>query len=508
MWDKRTLHAPRGSRLIERTSSGRARPTAEPIPARRSSSVAQPEQTRARPVAGDGAPLPKTVDGIRDYVRERGVRFLFAQFVDMHGKPNAKLVPAHHLDELFEDGAGFAGFAAGDIGQRPSDPDLEAMPDPASFTPLPWRPDVARLACDVRVEGKPWPYCPRTILRRALARARTLGYEMKLGAELEYFLVRREADGTLAPADTRDTLAQPCYDMRALTRSLDFVGEVATHVTALGWDNYATDHEDANGQFEQNFAYADALETCDRAIFFRYMVESLAAERGLIATFMPKPFGHLTGNGCHFHVSLWRDGRNAFAACAEADPRGLGLSAEAYRFIAGLKAHASAYVALTAPTVNSYKRLVIGSRSGSAWAPVYISYGHNNRTQMLRVPAPGRIEDRTVDGSCNPYLGASAMLAAGLDGIERELDPGEPTSELNLHELDEAQRAELGIELLPANLLDATRALERDDVLRDALGSCEHEDYIDYFVRVKQDEWQRAHNEVTAWELDRYLQLY
>lgn len=467
----------------------------------------QLEDTQTHPPAGASG-LPQTVEEIRAYVRQRGVRFLFAQFVDMHGKPNAKLVPAHHLDDLFEQGAGFAGFAAGDIGQRPSDPDLEAMPDPASFTPLPWRPDVARLACDVYVQGRPWPYCPRTILRRALARAREQGYELKLGAELEYFLLRRAEDGSLVPADSQDTLAQPCYDMRALTRSLDFVSEVADHVTALGWDNYATDHEDANGQFEQNFAFADALRTCDRAIFFRYMVESLAAERGLIATFMPKPFAHLTGNGCHFHVSLWRDGRNLFEADPAEDPRGLGLSQEAYRFVAGLKAHAGAYVALTAPTVNSYKRLVIGSRSGSAWAPVYVSYGHNNRTQMLRVPGPGRIEDRTVDGSCNPYLAATGMLAAGLDGIARGLDPGEPTSELDLHELSDAERAGLGIELLPANLLDATRALERDDVLREALGSCEREDYADYFVRVKQREWQRAHEEITPWELERYLQLY
>jgi glutamine synthetase len=485
-----------------------------PSPQKEPSSVPQTEEIQAQspagaaPALGSQAHLPQTIEEVRTYVRRRGVRFLFAQFVDMHGKPNAKLVPAHHLDDLFEQGAGFAGFAAGDIGQRPSDPDLEAMPDPASFTPLPWRPEVARLACDVHVEGEPWPYCPRTILRRQLTRARALGYELKLGAELEYFLVRRREDGSIEPADSRDTLAQPCYDMRALTRSLDFVGEVAEHVTALGWDNYATDHEDANGQFEQNFAFADALTTCDRAIFFRYMVESLAAERGLIATFMPKPFGHLTGNGCHFHVSLWREGRNLFEADPASDPRGMGLSAEAYSFIGGLKAHASAYVALTAPTVNSYKRLTIGSRSGSAWAPVYISYGHNNRTQMLRVPGPGRVEDRTVDGSCNPYLAATALLAAGLDGIERGLDPGEPTGSLNLHELDEQQRAALGIELLPANLLDATRALARDDVLREALGRCEREDYADYFVGVKQSEWHRAHEEVTAWELERYLQLY
>jgi glutamine synthetase len=303
-------------------------------------------------------------------------------------------------------------------------------------------------------------------------------------------------------------MEQPCYDMRALTRNLDFVGDISRYLDDLGWDNYATDHEDANGQFEQNFAYADALTTCDRAVFFRYMVEALAQERGLIATFMPKPFGHLTGNGCHFHMSLWKDGANVFDADPANDPNGMGLSSDAYGFIGGLKAHAKAYIALTAPTVNSYKRLVVGSSSGSAWAPVYISYGRNNRTQMLRIPDAGRIEDRTVDGSCNPYLAATAILASGLDGMAQSLDPGDPTSDLNLHDLDGPRLAELGIELLPENLLDATRALERDDVLRDALGPCGREDYVDYFVSIKREEWRRAHNEITTWELEHYLQLF
>jgi glutamine synthetase len=451
---------------------------------------------------------PTSREDVERYIAEHDIEFLFAQFVDMHGKPNAKLVPARLLDGLLADGAGFAGFAAGEIGQQPHDPDLAAMPDVRSLTPLPWRPDVARLACDVHVEGEEWPYCPRTILRRQLDRARGMGYEFMLGTELEYFLVRKREDGSIELADPLDTLDQPCYDMRALTRSLDFVTDVARHVTTLGWDNYATDHEDANGQFEQNFEFADALTTCDRAIFFRYMVESLAQERGLIATFMPKPFDHLTGNGAHFHMSLWRDGENLFEADPADDPRGMGLSQLAYNFIGGLKAHARAYIALTAPTVSSYKRLVVGTRSGSSWAPVYVSYGYNNRTQMLRIPAAGRIEDRTVDGSCNPYLGAAAVLAAGLDGIERELDPGEPTTELNLHELTDAQRAELGVELLPGNLLDATRELEKDDVLRKALGHTGREDYVDYYVKTKQAEWEEWHNEVTPWEIKRYLQLF
>jgi glutamine synthetase len=451
---------------------------------------------------------PTTADDVRKIVKDRGIEFLFAQFVDMHGKPSAKLVPAHHLDDLLSEGAGFAGFAAGDIGQGPDDPDMIAMPDPATLTILPWRPTVARLACDVVVEGEAWPFCPRTILRRAIDRAAEQGYELKIGAELEYFLLRRAEDGSLALADPLDTLDQPCYDMRALTRNLDFVSEVSHAVTELGWDNYATDHEDANGQFEQNFQFADVLTTCDRAIFFRYMVESLAQQRGLIATFMPKPFSHLTGNGCHFHLSLWRDGVNVFEADRADDPRGLGLSELGYQFIGGLKAHARAYIAVTAPTVNSYKRLVVGApSSGATWAPAYVSYGYNNRTQMLRVPAPGRIEDRTVDGSCNPYLAATAMLSAGLDGIARGLDPGDPNSQ-NLYTMPAADREAAGIETLPANLLDATRELAGCDVLRAGLGHTRDGDYVDYFVEVKQREVQSAHEQITQWELDRYLQLY
>ena len=460
---------------------------------------------RSPAMAGsDGA----TIADVRRAIESEGVEFLFAQFVDMHAKPCAKLVPAVELDALLQDGAGFAGFAAGDIGQTPDSPDLIAMPDVSSFVQLPWRPQIGWFAGDAYVEGKSWPYCPRTILRRQLKRACEAGFEFKLGCELEYFLVRRREDGGIEVADTLDTLDQPCYDVRALTRSFDFLAEVVRNVNALGWGMYATDHEDANGQFEQNFGFADALTTCDRAVFFRYMVEAMAQERGLIATFMPKPFAHLTGNGCHFHMSLWRDGENLFMPPGDEDRHGVGLSELGYRFVAGLKAHAKSYLALTAPTVNSYKRLVVAApTSGSTWAPTYIAYGYNNRTMMLRIPAAGRIEDRTVDGSCNPYLAAAAVLAAGLDGIERELDPGPPAAG-NMHETSAAEREQMGIETLPANLLDATRELEADEVLRAALGSTGDGDYVDYFIARKRREWQAAHEQITPWELDRYLQLF
>src|SRR5918994_4015830 len=401
-------------------------------------------------------------------MQDRGVEFVFAQFVDMYARPSAKLVPVGSrdaFDGLLEDGAGFAGFAAGEIGQVPSDPDIAAIPDLASFTPVPWEPTVARFACDITVDGEEWPYDPRTILRRQVDRARTAGFELMMGLELEYFLLRGTGDGGIELADPLDDLEKPCYDLKGLTRNYEFLTTVSRYVNELGWGNYANDHEDANGQFEQNFAYADALSSCDRAIFFRYMVHTLAQQRGMLATFMPKPFTHLTGNGCHFHMSLWDGDDNLFLD--DDDPRGLGLSELAYNFIGGLKEHARAYSAVTAPTVNSYKRLKLGTTtSGATWSPVWISYGYNNRTQMLRIPGPGRIEDRTIDGSCNPYLAAAAVFAAGLDGIERSLDAGEPNAD-NLYSFSYDELKARGLETLPSNLLMATTELAQDEVLRE-----------------------------------------
>jgi glutamine synthetase len=444
-----------------------------------------------------------TLEEIQAASETRGIEFYFAQFVDLYARPSAKLVPASNLGDLVGEGAGFAGFAAGEIGQLPSDPDMAAIPDLRSFTPVPWEPTLARFACDIYVEGEEWPYCPRTILRRMLDRAQTKGYEFKIGLELEYFLVRQRDDGSIEVADPLDTLEKPCYDLRGLTRNFEFLTTISKYCNELGWGNYANDHEDANGQFEQNITYADALTSCDRAIFFRYMVHTLAQQQGLLATFMPKPFSNLTGNGCHFHMSLWDGETNLFLD--ESDPRGFGLSETAYHFIGGLKEHAGAYSAITASTVNSYKRLKLGTTtSGATWSPVWISYGYNNRTQMLRIPGPGRIEDRTIDGACNPYLAATAVLAAGLDGIENRIDPGEPNSD-NLYAHSYEELTERGLRTLPTNLLAATQELERDDVLRAALGRGRDEDYLDYFVGVKREEWSRYHEQVTPWELNEYL---
>jgi glutamine synthetase len=448
------------------------------------------------------------LEEIQKIAKGRGVEFFFAQFVDMYGRPSAKLVPARNLEDLVTEGAGFAGFAAGEIGQFPSDPDIAAMPDLDSFTLVPWQENLARFACDVTVDGEPWPYCPRTILRNVVARAKELGYDFKLGLELEYFLVKRRADGSIEIADAQDTLEKPCYDMAGLTRQYDFLTTVSKYCNELGWGNYANDHEDANGQFESNFEYDDALVTADRAIFFRYMVHAMAQERGHLATFMPKPFAHLTGNGAHLHVSLWDPAgrKNLFAD--DKDPRGLGLSSLAYSFLGGVIDHAEAVLAVGAPTVNSYKRIGVGApTSGATWSPAYATYGMNNRTQAIRIPAPGRIEIRAIDGSANPYLAAAALLGAGLDGVDRNADPGEPNTE-NLYELSEAEVAKRGIKTLPATLLDAVRILKDDAVLQDWLGQGVGESYVDYFVKTKTTEFSEYHAGVSDWERKRYLTLF
>jgi glutamine synthetase len=433
-----------------------------------------------------------------------GVEFLFAMFVDMHGKPCAKMVPVSAIDGLLSDGAGFAGFAAGPMGQTPSSPDILAMPDLSSYMPAPWRPGLGIIQCDPYVLGEPWPFAPRVILRRQLERLAEAGLFLNVGAEVEYFLVRRSAAGGIEVADPLDQAKAPCYDARALTRMYDHLTTVSRHMNTLGWANYANDHEDANGQFEQNFKYADPMTTADRVIVFRYMVHALAAEAGMLATFMPKPFSNLTGNGLHMHLSM-RDENDAELFMDSSDNRGLGMSALGYSFIAGLLEHAQALTAITCPTVNSYKRLASAAPdSGAAWSPVFATYGGNDRTHMLRVPDPGRVENRCIDGSSNPYLTISALAAAGLDGIERKLNPGDPC-ELNLLKLTEDEAEERGLVSMPMTLWHALEHLVGDDVLREGLGKTCDGDYVDYFVTTKRSEVRSSHSEVTPWELNRYL---
>ena len=446
--------------------------------------------------------------GLREQAERDGIEFFFAMFVDMHGKACAKLVPASSFDMLINDGVGFAGFAAGPLGQTPADPDMIAIPDPASYVAAPWQPGLAILQCDIHVEGEPWPYAPRVILKNQLARLAERDVIFNVGVEAEYFLVRRSDGGGIEVADPLDVAELPCYDAKGLTRMYDHLTTVSTYMNRLGWSNYANDHEDGNGQFEQNFKYADALTTADRAIVFRFMIHTLAHQSGMAATFMPKPFTHLTGNGLHMHSSLWSPAGDELFMAGDEDARGLGLSDMAYSFAAGIIDHGRALAGVCAPTVNSYKRIGVGApTSGATWAPSYVTYGGNNRTQMLRVPEPGRIENRGVDGSANPYLAFTVVLAAGLDGIDRGLDPGEP-NRTNLFELSPEEVAGRGIKSMPPTLVDAVSELEGDGVLRSALGTVPGGDYVDYFASTKRAEFGDYHSQVSDWEISRYLTLY
>jgi glutamine synthetase len=452
--------------------------------------------------------MPDVEGELRARAAADGVEFFFALFVDMHGRPCAKMVPVEALAVMLGGGSGFAGFAAGPMGQSPADPDMIAVPDVASYTLAPWQPGLAVLHCDISVEGEPWPYTPRLILKRMVEKARARGLDYQVGVEAEYFLVRRDGDNGIEVADPLDRMAGPCYDAKGLTRMYDHLTTVSRYMNQLGWENYANDHEDANGQFEQNFRYADALTSADRLIFFRYMVHTIAHNAGLAATFMPKPFANLTGSGLHLHSSLWDATSGAELFADPADPRELGMSQLGYQYIAGLIDHGPALAGVTCPTVNSYKRMGVGApQSGATWAPAYATYGGNNRTQMLRVPEAGRVENRAVDGSANPYLAMAAQLAAGLDGIDRGLDPGEPNKD-NLYLLSADEVGGRGIRTMPPTLLHAMDELVADDVMRDALGKTADGDYVDYYAKVKREEFHAWHSVVSDWEVERYLTLF
>jgi glutamine synthetase len=452
--------------------------------------------------------MPDVEGELRARAAADRVEFFFALFVDMHGRPCAKMVPVEALGVMLGGGSGFAGFAAGPMGQSPADPDMIAVPDVTSYTLAPWQPGLAVLHCDISVEGEPWPYTPRLILKRMLEKARARGLDYQVGVEAEYFLVRRDGDKGIEVADPLDRMAGPCYDAKGLTRMYDHLTTVSKYMNQLGWENYANDHEDANGQFEQNFRFADALTSADRLIFFRYMVQTIAHRAGLAATFMPKPFANLTGSGLHLHSSLWDATTGAELFADPADRRGLGMSQLGYQYIAGLIDHGPALAGVTCPTVNSYKRMGVGAPvSGATWAPAYATYGGNNRTQMLRVPEGGRVENRAVDGSANPYLAMAAQLAAGLDGIDRGLDPGEPNQD-NLYLLSADEVASRGIRTLPPTLLHAMDELVADDVMRDALGKTADGDYVDYYAKVKREEFHAWHSVVSDWEVERYLTLF
>jgi glutamine synthetase len=431
---------------------------------------------------------------LAELAAQSGTKFILALFVDLRGKPCAKLVPVEAVDLLATDGVGFAGYAVGAMGQEPKDPDLMAIPDVASFTPIPFVKDgLAIVHCDPHVEGEPWPYAPRVILKSLIARAADAGFEPWVGAEVEYFLLHRDADGGLSVADPADNAAQPCYDARGVTRMYDHLTAISTAMNQLGWSNYANDHEDGNGQFEQNFEYSDALTTADRVVTLRYLLSVIAAERGMVATFMPKPFTDKTGSGLHLHMSLTSAGTPVFPA--DDDQRGLGLSETAYAFVGGILEHACALQAVVAPTVNSYKRTgAVTTSSGASWAPRTPTYGGNDRTHYIRVPDPARVELRGGDGSANPYLAIAAALGAGIDGIKRSADPG-------------AVGQGTAGRPLPPTLLHAVEEFEADPVITGVLDTV-GEGVAAYFAKVKRDEFFSYHSAVSPWEIDNYLTAF
>ena len=422
--------------------------------------------------------------------KDRDIKYFLISYTDLFGTQRAKLVPAAAIGEMQKAGAAFAGFATW-LDMTPADSDLFALPDPASLIQLPWRPSVGWLAADLWMDGKEVDHAPRNVLKRVLAAAGSKGYELKTGVECEFFLVTPSGDRI---ADASDHQTKPCYDQAALMRRYDVITEICDSMLALGWSPYQNDHEDANGQFEMNWQYDNALVTADRHAFFKYMVKSIAEKHGLRATFMPKPFSNLTGNGCHAHVSVWQGKKNLFA-----DPKGeLGLSKLGYNFIGGVVHNAEPLCALLNPTVNSYKRInAPRTVSGATWSPNTVTYAGNNRTHMIRIPESGRFELRLGDGAANPYLLQAGILVAGLDGIANKRDPGKRL-DINMytegHTVKNAKR-------LPLNLLDALRLLAKSSVLKSGLG----EAFVSSYLKLKHDDWNAYAQHLTQWERDTTL---
>jgi glutamine synthetase type III len=422
--------------------------------------------------------------------KERGIKYFLISYTDLFGTQRAKLVPAAAIGAMQKTGAGFAGFATW-FDMTPADPDVFALPDPSSLVQLPWKPEVGWLAADPWMSGKPVEQAPRNVLKRVVGVAHSAGYELKTGVECEFFLIAPDGDQV---SDAADRQEKPCYDQSALMRRYDVISEICDGMLALGWNAYQNDHEDANGQFEMNWEYDKALVTADRHAFFKYMAKSVAEKHGLRATFMPKPFAKLTGSGCHAHVSLWKDSTNLFEDAKDE----VGLSRLGYSFIGGVLHSAEPLCAFLNPTVNSYKRINAPvTTSGATWSPNTATYTGNNRTHMIRIPESGRFELRLPDGSANPYLLQAAILAAGLDGMRHERDPGKRL-DINMytdgHKLGEVKR-------LPLNLLDALRALEKSAVLRDAFGPA----FIASYLKLKREDWNAYARHLTQWERDTTL---
>ena len=428
------------------------------------------------------------------FAKDNNVKYFMISFTDLFGGQRAKLVPTAAIADMQVEGAGFAGFATY-LDMTPAHPDMLAVPDPDSVIQLPWKPDVAWVAGDCFMAGEPVAQAPRNTLKRQIAQAATHSMRVKTGIEAEFFLTN--LDGTEI-SDEYDTAEKPCYDQQAVMRRYDVISEICDYMLQLGWGPYQNDHEDANGQFEMNFEYDDVLATADKHSFFKFMTKSVAEKHGFRATFMPKPFEGLTGNGCHAHISVWDKAgkKNAFAD----DTKDLGLSESGRHFLGGIMKHATAMCAITNPTVNSYKRINAPvTSSGATWAPNTVTWTSNNRTHMVRVPGPGRFELRLPDGATNPYLLQAVILAAGLSGVEAKDDPGKRL-EINMY--TEGHKAR-GAKKLPLNLLDALRAFDKSRELKSALG----EEFSAAFLKLKHEEWNRYASHFSQWERENTLDI-
>ena len=425
--------------------------------------------------------------------KEKKIKYFLISFVDLFGVLRSKLVPAHAIKEMQEIGAGFAGFAAW-LDMTPADSDMFGIPDPDSLIQLPWNKEVGWLASDLWMNGKPVDASPRVMLKKQIKKLSKQGLTMKSGVECEYFLI--SPDGS-SIADPRDTQSKPCYDQSALMRRYDLIKEICDCMIEMGWGPYQNDHEDANGQFEMNWDYSDCLKTADRHTFFKYMVKTIAEKHSLRATFMPKPFENLTGNGCHAHISVWDGKKNKFLDKSNE----LGLTKMAYNFLGGVIKHASSLSAFFNPTINSYRRInAPPTKSGASWSPSSISYTGNNRTHMIRIPDPGRFELRLMDGSANPYLLQASVLAAGINGIKNKIDPGKPLH-CNMYE-DFAKYPDLP--KLPDELDQSLKKLKQNKEMNEAFGT----DVIDSYIKLRSTEIKEFNNvekfdkskPITKWE--------
>lgn len=446
------------------------------------------------PVAPDAAQLAA-----------RGVKYLLPSYVDLHGVSKSKMVPLDHYERMLGGSELCTGAALEGIPQDVSDEEVASHPDPASCRVLPWNREIAWYASDLWCRGAPFDACSRNILKRAVAKAAGMGYTMKLGMEAEFFVLQDTPDGGYRPLSDRKHLEKPAYDVSRLLDNYGWMNELVTAMNELGWGVYSFDHEDGIGQFEIDFNYFDVLTMADNFVFFRWMAHEIARRHGGFASFMPKPYGDRAGSGAHFNVSLAdpASGRNLFASSD--DPRGCGLTRLGYQFVAGVLRHLPAICAVVAPTVNSYKRLILrGSMSGFTWAPIFCCYGNNNRTNTIRIPlGGGRMELRAADSACNPYLGAAMVLMAGLEGIEQGLDPGEPHLD-NMYLKSQPELDALGIKTLPRSLDQALDAFAADPLSKQVFGEQMHTAWLDY----KYAEWSSYCVHVSDWEKARYLKMF